>query len=66
MTEDNGLLHSLTQAIEGTPRRFDSGGFEKLEEGFGVTSRNCCLNHGPYPLTSTMGTRINFVLSALK
>ncbi|SPP64035.1 hypothetical protein NITLEN_11121 [Nitrospira lenta] len=66
VTEGDGVLHGLGQAIESTPRRFDSGGIEKLKEGFGITSRNCCLNHGPCPITSTMGTRIIVVPSALK
>ena len=66
VSEGDRVLHGLSQAIESTPRRFDGGGIEKLEEGFGVTSRNCCLNHGPCPITSTMGTRIIVVPSALK
>jgi hypothetical protein len=50
MAKGKRLLDSLTQAIEGTPRRFDIRLIEKLEECLGVTSRNCCLYHCPDPL----------------
>jgi hypothetical protein len=36
--------------MQGKPHRFDVRLIEKLEEGLGVTSRNCCLDHCADPL----------------
>ncbi len=45
----------MSQAVEGTPRRFDVGLIEKLEECLSVTSRNCCLYHFADPLIGNLG-----------
>jgi hypothetical protein len=50
MPKGRRVLDRLSQAVEGTPRRFDVGLIEKLEERLSVTSRNCRLYHCSDPL----------------
>src|SRR6185436_12244613 len=50
MPKGRRVLDRLSQAVEGTPRRFDIGLIEKLEERLSVTSRNCRLYHCSNPL----------------
>ncbi len=66
MAKGRRVLDGLTQAIEGTPRRFDGGLIEKLEERLGVTSRNCCLYHCPGPLIGNLDKRDASVRKARK
>ena len=66
MAKGRRVLDRLTQAIKGTPRRFDGGLIEKLEERLCVTSRNCCLNHCPDPFIGNLDKREAFVRIARK
>ena len=50
MPERRRVLYGPGKPVQSTPRRFDVGLIQKLEEGLCVTSRNGCLNHCADPL----------------
>src|SRR4030095_10913914 len=66
MPKGRRVLDSLSQAVEGPPRRFDGGVIEKLEERLSVTSRNCRLYHCSDPLIGNLGKRDASVREARK